>query len=173
VWQLADGSIVRLAVSSTGANQVRYAADGVTVTLTGAAGTSAANGLVADPAGEIVCEVCLDLGAGQVIEVWMFSTPRLVAAHLTAALPCQTFVIPVVAPLDGGGPISAGAHTLQLALPTASGMQAVNVGVTVGGLVPASVPAGEGPVAPAGLVAFGLLAAAGATVAARREIVTG
>jgi hypothetical protein len=96
-----------------------------------------------------------------------------VAAHLTSELPCQTFTIPVVAPLDGGGPISAGAHTLQLALPTAPGMQAVNVGVTVGGLVPSRVPAGEGPTVPVGLVAFGLLAAAGAALAVRRQVVAG
>jgi len=117
--------------------------------------------------------VCIALAAGQVIEAWVFSEPRLVAAHLTQDLPCQRFSIPVVAPLDGGGPVSAGPHTLQLALPTASGMQAVNVGVTVGGPVPASVPAGEGPAVPAGLLAFGLLAAVGAVVAARRQVEAG
>jgi hypothetical protein len=173
VWQIADGSQVPLAVSSPGANQVRYSADGVTVTFTGGAGTSVSNGLVANPAGEVACEVCLDLATGNVIEVWMFSTPRLVAAHRIDAEPCQQFAIPVVAPLDGGGPVSAGAHTLQLALPTASGMQAVNVGVTVGGPVPASVPAGEGPTVPLGLLALGLLASAGAVVAARRQVVAG
>jgi len=52
-------------------------------------------------------------------------------------------------------------------------MQAVNVGVTVGGPVPASVPAGEGPAVPVGLLALGLLAAAGAGLAARRQAVTG
>jgi hypothetical protein len=82
-----------------------------------------------------------------------------VAARRIEDLPCQTFAIPVGAPLDGG-PVSAGAHTLQLVLPTGSGMQAVNVGVTVGGPVPASVPAGEGPAVPAGLLLFGLAAAA-------------
>jgi len=173
VWQLADSSQVPLGLSSPAPNQVRYSSDGIRVTFTGGAGTSVANGLVANPNGEIVCEVCLDLAAGSVVEVWMFSTPRLVAAHLVGATPCQRFAIPVVAPLDGGGPVSAGAHTLQLALPTASGMQAVNVGVTVGGRVPTRVPAGEAPVVPAGLLAFGLLAAAGAVVAARRLVVAG
>jgi hypothetical protein len=96
----------------------------------------------------------------------------LVAAHRIEDLPCQTFAIPVASPLDGGGPVSAGQHTLQLALPTASGMQAVNVGVTVGGPVPASVPAGEGPAVPVGLLALGLLAAAGAGLAVRRQAVT-
>jgi len=169
----ADGSSVDLAVSSPGVNQVRYAADGVEVTFTGGAGSDVSRGLVADPNGEVVCEVCVQLAAGQVIEVWMFSTPRLVAAHLTEDLPCQRFAVPVVAPLDGGGPVSAGAHTLQLALPTAQGMQAVNVGVTVGGPVPGSVPAGEGPAAPAGLVVFGLLAVAGGLLVARRPVVAG
>jgi ELWxxDGT repeat protein len=173
VWQQVDGSTTQLAVSASGTNQLRYSAAGITVTLTGGAGTSVANGLVANPAGEILCEVCLDLAAGNVVEVWMFSTPRLVAAHLVDAEPCQTFAIPLAAPLDGGGPVSAGAHTLQLALPTAQGMQAVNVGVTVGGLVPASVPAGEGAVpTPAWLLALGLLAAAGAVAAVRRQVVT-
>jgi hypothetical protein len=172
-WVQSDGSSVPLAVSSPGPNQVRYSAEGVQVTFTGGAGSDASRGLVANPNGEIVCEVCVALAAGQVIEAWMFSEPRLVAAWRIEDLPCQTFSIPVASPLDGGGPVSAGAHTLQLALPTASGMQAVNVGVTVGGPVPASVPAGEGPVVPGWLVAFGLLAAAGAVVAARRQVVAG
>jgi len=159
-WVQSDGSSVPLAVSSPGPNQVRYEADGVRLTFTGGAGSDASRGLVANPAGEVVCEVCVELAAGGVIEAWMFSEPRLVAAWRIEDLPCQTFAIPVVAPLDGVGPVSAGAHTLQLALPTASGMQAVNVGVTVGGLVPASVPAGEGPAVPAGLLLVGLAAAA-------------
>jgi hypothetical protein len=173
VWQQADGTTVPLAVSSPAPGQVRYEADGVRLTLTGGAGTSASRGLVANAAGEVECEICAVLAAGGVTEAWMFSTPRLVAAWSIEDLPCQTFTIPVVAPLDGGGPVSAGAHTLQLALPTASGMQAVNVGVTVGGPVPASVPAGEGPTVPVGLLAFGALAAVGAVVAARRQVVTG
>jgi len=172
-WVQADGSSTPLVVSSPGPNQVRYTAEGVQVTFTGGGGSDASRGLVANPNGEIVCEVCIPLAAGQVIEVWMFSTPRLVAAHLTQDLPCQRFSIPVGAPLDGGGPISAGAHTLQLALPTAQGMQAVNVGVTLRGPLPGSVPAGEGPTVPVGLVAFGLLAAAGAAWAVRRQVMTG
>jgi hypothetical protein len=172
-WVQADGSSVPLAVSSPGVNQLRYVTDGVQVTFTGGPGSDVSRGLVANPAGEIVCEVCVDLAEGQVIEVWMFSTPRLVAAHLTEDLACQRFAVPVVAPLDGGGPVSAGAHTLQLALPTAQGMQAINVGVTVGGLAPARVPAGEGPVVPLGLLAVGLLASAGAVLAVRRQVVAG
>ncbi len=172
-WQRADGAKVPLVASSPAPNQVRYEADGVRLTLNGAAGTDATRGMVANPAGEVECEICLALEAGQVIEMWMFSTPRLIAAWRIEDLPCQTFTIPVVAPLDGGGPVSAGAHTLQLALPTAEGMQAVNVGVTVGGPVPASVPAGEGPVVPVGLLALTLLAAAGAMVAVRLQVEAG
>jgi hypothetical protein len=173
VWQQSDGTSTPLGLNPSGASQLRYTAPGLTVTLAGGPGTSAANGLVASPNGTIDCEVCTTLAPGGVIEAWMFSTPRLVAAHRIEDLPCQTFTIPVVAPLDGGGPVSAGTHTLQLALPTASGMQAINVGVTVGGLVPSRVPAGEGPTVPAGLVGFVLLAAAGAVLAARRRVVTG
>jgi hypothetical protein len=168
VWRLEDGTSRPLTVSSPGTNQVRYSNDGIRVTFTGAPGTNVSRGLVADAAGEIDCEVCATLAAGGVIEAWMFSDPRLVAAHAVVDLPCQRFTIPLAAPLDGDGPITAGAHTLQLALPTASGMQAVNVGVTVGGPVPARVPAGEGPVVPGGLTVLGLLAAAGAAMAAGR-----
>jgi hypothetical protein len=177
VWQQADGTPVPLAVSSPAPGQVRYEAEGVTLTLTGAAGTDASRGLVANAAGEVECEICATLASGGVIEAWMFSEPRLVAAWRVEDLPCQRFTIPVVAPLDGGGAVTSGAHTLQLALPTASGMQAVNVGVTVGGPVPASVPAGEGPAFPVGLalLAVGLLAfglvIAGAVGLGRRSLV--
>jgi hypothetical protein len=171
-WQREDGTVVPLVVSSPGAGQVRYSTDGLQVTLTGGAGSSASRGLVADADGGIVCEVCATLASGGVVEAWMFSTPRLVAAHAVDGLPCQTFVIPVGSPLDGGGPVGAGAHTLQLALPTAGGMQAVNVGVTVGGPVPASVPAGDAPVVPTGpLLAMVGLALAGAGVLVRGRTV--
>jgi hypothetical protein len=167
VWQQEDGTVVPLPTSSPRAGQVRYSTDGLRVTLTGGRGTSASGGLVADANGTIVCEVCAVIAAGEVIEAWMFSTPRLVAAHLTDDLPCQTFTIPVVSPLDGAGPVSAGAHTLQLVLPTASGLQAVNVGLTVGGPVPTRVPAGDGPVLPVGRVLVLLLVAAGVLVVRR------
>jgi len=161
-WQQSDGSVTPLTLTALSGGRIRYSADGLQVTFTGGAGSSASRGLVVGAEGTITCEVCTALAEGQVIEAWMFSEPRLVAAHAIDGLPCQTFVVPVGSPLDGGGPVAAGAHTLQLALPTASGMAAVNVGVTVGGPVPASVPAGEGPVLPsawllaiAGLVVLG------------------
>jgi hypothetical protein len=170
----ADGSPQELAVSAPGRDRVRYEADGIRVTLQGGPGTDVARGLVANPAGEIACEVCVTgLTAGQVVEVWLFSTPRLVAAHLTDDAECQLFTVPLSSPLDGGGPVSAGAHTLQFTVATSDGLEAVNVGLTVGGLVPTSVPAGEGPAMQLllivlGLVSFGLVA----PVVLRRRVVT-
>jgi hypothetical protein len=144
------------------------------VTLTGTAASSPARGLVADPAGEIVCEVCVAASAGQVIEVWLFSTPRLVAAYRIDDTECHLLAIPLSAPLDGQGPVSAGAHTLQLAIPTSSGMQAVNVGVTVGTPMPASVPAGEGSVPmPLALLLAALVTAGGAVLVGRRLVTAG
>jgi hypothetical protein len=166
-WQQVDGSNVPLTVSSPAPGQVRYEADGLVLTLTGADGTDASRGLVADPDGEIVCEVCATLTTGAVIETWLFSTPRLVAAAQVTELPCQRFTVPVGAPLDGAGAVTAGAHTLQLALPTTLGMQAVNVGVTIGGPVPVSVPAGQGPAPVSGLALLLLLAASGALLLRR------
>jgi hypothetical protein len=144
--QRGDGTVGPLVPSTPGTRQVRYATDEVSVTFTGAAGTDASTGLVARPDGTVECEICAQLAAGQVVEVWLFSEPRLLAAWRLEDLPCQRFTIPLGAPLDGGGPVPAGAHTLQLALPTASGLQAVNIGVTVGSVLPVRIPAGGGPV---------------------------
>jgi hypothetical protein len=83
---------------------------------------------------------------GEVVEVWMFSTPRLVAAGRLGPDGRVRISVPLAAPLDGGEAIPAGAHTLQVLIPSRGGRMAVNVGVTVGGPVPVSVPAGEGPV---------------------------
>jgi hypothetical protein len=171
VWQQTDGTQTPLDGTSSGVGQLTYSAPGVSVTLTGAPGTSVTNGVVAPSDGTIDCEVCTTLPPGGVIEAWMFSTPRLVAAHRIDDLPCQRFPIFLGAPLDGGGPVSTGAHTLQLALPTASGMQAINVGVTVGGLVPASVPAGEGSVPmPLALLLAALVSVGGAVLVGRRAL---
>jgi len=52
-------------------------------------------------------------------------------------------------------------------------MQAVNVGVTVDGPVPGSVPAGEGrstPAVPSGLLVLSLLSVAGTALAVRRQV---
>jgi hypothetical protein len=139
VGQSRNGDIV---VSSPGQDQVRFTSDGLRVTLTGAAGTGVTSGLVADLDGEIVCEICAAVAPGDVIWVWMFSTPLLLATHDIAAGDCQLFTIALGTPLDGEGRVSAGPHTLQLTLPTAGGMEAANVGMTVGGPVPTGVQAG-------------------------------
>jgi hypothetical protein len=166
-----DGTVVTATVTPSGGGTLRYQFDGITLSMTGGTGTSASGGLVADADGEIVLEITAPLVSGGVIEAWMFSEPRLVAAVRVDDLPSQRFVVPVGAPLDGQGPVPAGAHTLQLQLPTPTGMQAVHVGLTIGGPVPTSVPAGEGPGAPSG--PFALLAgvAALAAVVLRRRVV--
>ena len=147
--QGVDGSETPLTGSSPAPGQVRYETDGLVLTLTGTTGSG--SGLVADRDGDVECLLCAFLAAGGVIESWVFSEPRLVAAHrvedleeVLRGLPCQRFTIPVGAPLDGGDPLPPGVHTLQLQLPTTTGIQVVNVGVTVTGPVPGSIPAGEG-----------------------------
>jgi len=157
--QRNDGTTETLTLSQTGANTLRYSGDGIQVTFTGAPGSNPTRGIIADENGQVECEICAFLAGGGVIEAWMFSEPRLVAAWRVEDLPCQRFTIPVGAPLDGGGPIPAGAHTLQLVLPTATGLQAVNVGVSVGSLRPVSVRAGEGSSGPIRLDATVLLGA--------------
>jgi hypothetical protein len=78
---------------------------------------------------------------------------------------------------------AAGTGTFSFTVPAAALGQELTVELVdwlapaslgvAGGPVPASVPAGEGPIAPAWLLAFGLLAAAGAVVAVRRQVVAG
>lgn len=146
-WSRADGAVAPLIPTSAAAGSVTYRDGDATtsVRVTGASGTSVANGVIADANGQLVCEVCADLPVGSVIEVWLFSEPRLVAAHRVTDVECQTFVVPLAEPLDGGGQTATGVHTLQVLLPTAGGMEAFNVGITVGGPVPTTIPAGGGP----------------------------
>jgi hypothetical protein len=153
VLQTSSGDTVPLSVTAPTSGVVRYASDGLLVTLAGASPTGTQRGLVATAQGTIECEVCAFLADGGVIEAWVFSDPRLVAAWrvedmetFLAGLPCQRFTIPLGAPLDGRGAVPVGLHTLQLQLPTVSGVQAVNIGVTVGSLTPSTVRAGEGAV---------------------------
>jgi hypothetical protein len=78
---------------------------------------------------------------------------------------------------------AAGAGTFSFTLPAAALGQELTVELVawlapaslgvVGGPVPASVPAGEAPFVPARLLAFGLLAVAGAVLAVRRQVVAG
>lgn len=142
--QLEDGSVVQLAVTSPSTGTVRYRTDGFEVTLMGEPTSESAAGLVAGREGFVECEICAVMTAGSVVEVWVFSEPRLLAAWEVLDTPCQRFLIPIGTPLDGGPSVMSGAHTLQLVLPTGSGRQAVNVGMSVSGPVPTSIPAGSG-----------------------------
>jgi hypothetical protein len=157
---------------------VMLAAEGFEVTLASAAGARADAGVIVPSGGEVQCSLCGDLTPGSVVEAWVNSDPRLVAAVRVPddaeAGDCHPLTVPLGAPLDGGGPVEAGAHTLQLRMDTAEGFAVVATGITVGGLTPAGVPAGDGPF-PLGtlLLALGLLAASGAVVAVRRQVVAG
>jgi len=142
--QRKDGTTEPLALSQTGPNTLRYSTEGLQVTVTAGPGTGPARGLVTTPNGSLECEICALLAAGEIIETWTFSEPRLTMAWRVEDLPCQRFTIPLSAPIDGGGPIPAGAHTLQFVLPTATGLTAVNIGFTLASLQPAAVRAGEG-----------------------------
>ena len=126
------------------------------VTVAAAGGVGATTGINVATDGEIVCEICAQLAAGSVVEAWIYSTPRLAGAiRIDADIAdgeCPLLRIPVGAPLDGGGAIAPGAHTLQLRMLTTTGLEVlaipITVGDTVGGAgspVPASVPTGGGP----------------------------
>ena len=124
-------------------------AEGLTVSVAAVGGASPQTGVVTPVGGEIVCEVCAGLVAGSTVEAWMYSTPQLTAA---VQVPddhedgdCVLLNIPTGAPLTGEA-VEAGAHTLQLRLPTTSGLEVLATGVTVGTAVPTAVPAGSGPV---------------------------
>jgi hypothetical protein len=166
-----DGTVVTAVVTPSGGGTLRYEFDGITLDLTGGPQTTTSGGLVVGASGEIALEISAPLVSGGVIEAWMFSEPRLVGAVRVGDQPSQRFVIPVGAPLDGRGPVPAGPHTLQLQLPTAAGMQAVHVGLTVGGPVPTGVPAGESPGVPAGPLAVTVALALVASMVVRRRAV--
>ena len=141
----ADGTVAPLRIEATAPGVLTYRTEGLVLTLQGTEASGVAEGLVARSDGTVECTVCADLAVGTVIEVWAFSTPRLVAAWEVNDLPCQQFTIPLGAPLDGGGALTPGPHTLQLVLQTSAGVAAVNAGVTAEGQVPTNVPAGTGP----------------------------
>ena len=171
-WRRADGTSTPLKQEPNGRLALRYASGETSVLFGAAPGTSVEAGVVADANGQLLCEVCADLPVGSVIEVWLFSEPRLIAAHRVTDDDCQTFTIPLATPLDGGGTVATGTHTLQVALPTAAGMEALDVGITVGGPVPTTVPAGEGPAPmprPLGLMLAAVLTL-GLAATARRAV---
>ena len=146
--QREGGQPVQLAAISSSAGEVAYVDDDglLSVVFTGDTTTSVARGLVATREGIVRCEVCGDMTPGSIVEIWAFSIPRLVAAAVVDERGCIDVMVPLSAPLDGGPAIEAGQHTLQVILPMDDGLGrlAVNVGVTVGGLTPTSLPAGEG-----------------------------
>ena len=150
-------------------------AEGLRVTLASALGVRPDTGLIVPQTGEVQCTLCAALVPGSVVEVWVNSDPRLTAAVAVPADAepgdCVEVAIPIGAPLDGGGPIVAGAHTLQLRLYTDEGFEVVSTGITVGQATPTRIPAGEGSV-PLGAGVFVLLGAAGAALVAGRRLVT-
>ncbi len=161
--QREGGQPVQLAAISSHAGEVGYVDDDglLSVVFTGDTTTSVERGLVATREDMVRCEVCGEMAPGSIVEIWAFSTPRLVAAAVVDERGCIDVMIPLSAPLDGGPAIEAGQHTLQVVLPMDDGLGrlAVNVGVTVGGLTPTSLPAGEGM--PTGAAALlGMLGAA-------------
>jgi hypothetical protein len=147
--------------------------DGLEVQVGSAIGARADRGVVVPSGGTLGASVTGALVPGSVVEVWINSQPRLVAA---ARVPedggTVAFAIPTGAPLDGGGAIEDGAHTLELRMYTEDGFEVVATGITIGQVVPTRIPAGEGPV-PSGAVLFALFAAAGAAVAGRRLVTAG
>jgi hypothetical protein len=152
-------------------------AEGLRATVASSSGARVATGVVVSPSGDLEVSVVGGLVPGAVVEVWVNSSPRLVAAARVpgdhAEGDALTLTVPLGAPLDGGEPIEAGAHTLQIRMFTDAGFEVLATGITVGGVVPAGVPAGEGPVRLDGVL-FALLGAAGLVgLAVRRTVVSG
>ena len=152
-------------------------AEGLRATVASASGARVETGVVVSPSGDLEVSVVSGLVPGAVVEVWVNSSPRLVAAARVpgdhAEGDALTLTVPLGAPLDGGEPIEAGAHTLQIRMFTDAGFEVLATGITVGGVVPAGVPAGEGPVRLDGVL-FALLGAAGLVgLAVRRTVVSG
>ncbi len=151
-------------------------ADGLRATVASSAGARPGSGVIVPPSGDLAVSIVAGLVPGVVVEVWVNSTPRLVAA---ARVPdtyeegdALAFTVPLGAPLDGGEPIGSGAHTLQIRMYTDAGFEVLATGITVGGVVPTRVSAGGGPVRLDGVL-FALLGAAGLIgLAVRRTVVS-
>lgn len=147
------------------------------VSVATSAGVSPTAGVVVPVGGEVVCEICAQLVAGSVVEAWIYSAPRLSAAvqvEIDAAEgTCPLLRIPTGAPLDGGGAIEPGVHTLQLRMETENGFEILSLPIRVGGPVPSGVPSGEGTGLPLGLLgAVAGFAALGAAIGLRRRVPT-
>jgi hypothetical protein len=126
-------------------------AEGLTVTVASAVGARADSGVIVPAGGEVQCVLCGDFVPGSVVEAWVNSDPRLSAA---VRIPddaqdgdCHVLAIPTGSPLDGGGAIEEGAHTLQLRMYTDSGFTVLSTGITFSSSppVPLRVPTGGGP----------------------------
>jgi hypothetical protein len=152
-------------------------ADGLRATVASSSGARAGSGVIVPPSGDLAVSIVGGLVPGAVVEVWVNSTPRLVAAALVPDSyeegDSLAFTVPLGAPLDGGEPVEAGAHTLQVRMYTDAGFEVLSTGITVGGVVPTRIPAGSGPVRLDGVL-FALLGAAGLVgFAVRRTVVSG
>ena len=151
--------------------------EGLKVTVASPVGARAGSGVVVPSGGEMECSLCGAFAPGSVVEAWVNSDPRLTAAVLIPEDAedgdCHLLAIPTGAPLDGGGAIEEGAHTLQLRMYTDSGFTVLSTGITIGSVSPTRIPAGEGSVPRGGMLVL-LLGAAGLGLAAvRRQVVTG
>jgi hypothetical protein len=152
-------------------------ADGLRATVASSAGARAGSGVIVPPSGDLEVSIVGGLAPGAVVEVWVNSTPRLVAAALVPDTyeegDSLAFTVPLGAPLDGGEPVEDGAHTLQVRMYSDAGFEVLSTGITVGGVVPTRIPAGSGPVRLDGVL-FALLGAAGLVgFAVRRTVVSG
>ncbi len=128
------------------------------------------------PDGEIACQLCAALVPGSTVEAWVNSDPRLaVELEVPAdhgAEDCLDLDASMAEPADGEGPIAEGPHTLQLHMTTDEGFAVLSTGITVGGVAPVSVPAGEGsPAVPLMMLAMSLLG--GAALLTRRMVAAG
>jgi hypothetical protein len=179
-----DGEVVPVSSSiSAGAGPrggVVLEAEGLKVTVASTVGARPGAGVVVPEGGAMECSLCGGFVPGSVVEVWVNSDPRLTAAVRipddASSGDCHQLAIPTGAPLDGGDPIEAGAHTLQLQMYTDDGFAVLSTGITIGGVSPASVPAGDGslPISgPLGGMLVLLIGAAGlGLAAARRQVVS-
>jgi hypothetical protein len=154
---------------------VALSSDGLEVRVASVLGARADAGVLVPSNGVFEASVTGALVPGSVVEVWINSEPRLVAA---AEVPedgdTTTIAIPTGTPLDGGEPIEDGEHTLELRMFTEDGFEVVATGITVGQAVPTRIPAGEGPVPfDRVLPLLALLGAAGVVVAGRRLVTAG
>ena len=170
--QFVDASGTPIEPTTTVADgALTVSAGGFETTVAGDGGATAASGPVTSGSGSFTTTIEGDVPEGSVVEVWMFSEPRLVAAGLSDGGGTLSIDVPTGEPLDGGDPIPAGTHTMQLLIPTDSGLVAMNVGVTIGGPVPTVVPAGEGPSPIGAFVLAALLAVGGVALMGRRTLV--